>query len=160
MIEETVRVITTADGVARVRRVSAASCGSCASSKGCGVSSFARFFGSRSAAVEVVDTLGVRAGQRVVIGIEESALLRGSLLLYGLPLMMMIVLAVIASHVAGDAIYSDLASLLAGATGLAGGLMGMRYWMRFSAGWRLNRPVILRRESDPETSVLSVPDIL
>lgn len=70
-------------------------CGACSARKGCGTASLEQFFGKRRTQMIVSSELPVIPGDEVMLGIDEATLLRGSLLLYGLPLMLMLVSAVL-----------------------------------------------------------------
>mgnify|MGYP002713087463 CR=1 FL=1 len=148
MIEES-GIVTTTDGTyARVETRRASSCGSCGAKESCGTSALAKVFGNRSNVVEVLNPIGARTGERVVVGLDENAFTRVSFLFYILPL-----LALFAGAVFGEWLAVQLAidateplSIICGLLGLSAGL----YWLRrFANGNRRNpayQAVILRRE--------------
>ncbi|MCW8907738.1 MAG: SoxR reducing system RseC family protein [Sedimenticola sp.] len=147
MIEET-GIITATDGTyASVETRRASSCGSCDARPTCGTSALARVFGNRSNVVEVLNPIGAETGESVVVGIEESAFTRVSILFYILPLF-----ALFAGGLSGEWLAHQLGlgtteplSILCGLLGLSAGL----YWLRrFSSSHRRNpayQAVILRR---------------
>jgi sigma-E factor negative regulatory protein RseC len=96
-------------------------CGTCASGGGCGTSALARWFSRRSAQVRLHATLPLRPGDAVVVGLDEGALLRASLLLYLVP-----ILGLVMGTAAGDALAGpgggDWPAVLGGLAGLAVGL--------------------------------------
>jgi len=148
MIEET-GIVTSTDGTyARVETRRASSCGDCGARESCGTSALARVFGSRSNVVEVLNPIGAQAGERVVVGLDESAFTRVSFLFYILPLVALFAGGVfgewLAVRLAVDA--TEPVSILCGLLGLFAGL----YWLRrFANGNRRNpayQAVILRRE--------------
>jgi len=65
-------------------------CGHCSVKDGCGTQVLGKVLGNKSVVVRCVNSLDVIVGDVVVVGIKESALLKGSLLLYFLPLLLMI----------------------------------------------------------------------
>lgn len=79
----------------------ASSCGSCAQKKGCSTSVLNRFIGKRRIPVDT--EIALKPGDRVVVGLDEAALLKGSLVIYFVPL-----LALFASGFAGDYVFSQL----------------------------------------------------
>ncbi|ACL72172.1 SoxR reducing system RseC family protein [Thioalkalivibrio sulfidiphilus] len=143
MIEEQARVISVEQGHAWVETQRRSTCGSCAANKGCGTSVIAKMVGNRRSRVRAIDPVGVRLGDEVVVGIEEAALVRGSLAVYTVPLITLLVGALLARWLwpaAGEPVV-----VLSGLAGLAAGLV----WLRLFAG-RVSsdpryQPVILRR---------------
>ncbi|MCX7628157.1 MAG: SoxR reducing system RseC family protein [Methylophilaceae bacterium] len=85
MIEEHAKVVRVEPGVAHLEIERSRPCALCGSSRSCGVSLWSRLFGYRARPFKVDDTLGVAVGDRVIVGIDESTLLGGSLRTYLLP---------------------------------------------------------------------------
>jgi sigma-E factor negative regulatory protein RseC len=141
MIEEQARVVGVAEGSAWVETRRRSACGSCSVAGGCGTSALDKLLGDRPHRFRVDDHLGVRTGEQVVVGIDQAALTRASLLAYLLPVLTLI-LAALAAEAAG---MGDGLGAVAGILGLAFGL-----WLsgRLSTdpGRRERwRPVLLRR---------------
>jgi len=87
MLTESARVIRR-DGnrvELELQRVSA--CGNCELSQGCGTGALGRLLGQRSRPLVIETDQDCRAGDQVVLAMPESALVHASLLLYGLPLL-------------------------------------------------------------------------
>lgn len=87
MLTESARVIRR-DGnrvELQLQRVSA--CGDCELSQGCGTGALGRLLGRRSRPLVIETDQDCHAGDRVVLAMPESALVSASLLLYGLPLL-------------------------------------------------------------------------
>jgi sigma-E factor negative regulatory protein RseC len=146
VIEENAQVIETEGEFAWVETRRQAGCGVCGASRGCGTASLARLFGQREPHVRALNPVGARPGDEVIVGIEESALVSGSLLMYIAPLLLLLACAG-----AGRALGSDLAPAHAEALSILAGLSGMAFgfrWVR-RLGTRIARdsryqPVILR----------------
>lgn len=150
MIEESAIVTATQGEFARVETQRRSSCGSCEAKSACGTSVLARVFGNRRNVVEVLNPIGAETGDRVVVGLDESALTRVSFLFYIMPL-----LALFAGGVLGEWLALQLGyisteplSIICGLLGLSSGL----YWLHRVAysGNRSNgkyQAVILRRAS-------------
>lgn len=90
MISEQGRVVAVNGDSAWVRTIRAKACDSCSVRGGCGQKVLASASGGRANQVLVRNHLGARVGDEVTIAIEESALLRASLLVYALPLGLML----------------------------------------------------------------------
>jgi sigma-E factor negative regulatory protein RseC len=150
----------TVEGIARVVRVDAGvawfepeqttSCGHCASSAVCGTGSGG--IGSVASRIELRrfsldNTAGLRVGERVVVGVDERALLKAALTAYALPLATALAAGGIAQGLFGD----DLATMGAMAFGLGLGLLAARFAARrLSARGELS-PRFLRRAAPGET---------
>ena len=97
MIEQSVLVIETGAGYVRVRAQNQSECARCAEGKGCGGATFARLFGDKITELAVPCDEPFQVGDRVQLGVEESFLVRASLRQYGLPLLMVLLVALLAS---------------------------------------------------------------
>jgi len=154
----------TIEGIARVMRVDGrvawlepeqtTGCGHCASAAACGAgSNGASGIGTVARRIEARrfmldnDAGRLREGERVVIGVDDRALLKGSLLAYALPLL----LALIAGGIAQGAWGSDPLTMFGMAVGLACGLLAARFGAgRLAARGEL-APRFLRRALPGET---------
>jgi sigma-E factor negative regulatory protein RseC len=143
MIEERARVISVDRGHAWVETRRQSTCGSCAANKGCGTSVLAKVLGKRRSRVRAIDPVGVRLGDEVLVGIAESALVRGSLALYTVPLIAMVGAAAVARGLWPDA--GEPVVILSGLGGLAAGLGWVRWFARRISNDPRYQPVILRR---------------
>lgn len=146
MIEEHARIVEVQGNTAWIETQRSGSCGSCSASAGCGTATLSKVVGRRQARMPVQNTIGARVGEEVVIGIPESALLKGSFAVYAVPLLTMLVAAWIGTAVAGAV--QELKELLSTLFGL-GGLVGGFAWLKSYTG-RIGQdasyqPVILRR---------------
>ena len=149
MIEERGEVTAVNPPYAMVVTQRSSSCGGC-STKGCGTRSLSELFATRSQEMKVLNPVDARVGDRVVLGLEESALLRGSLAVYIVPL-----LAMIAGGVLGEALapalsfsISEYLSLPAAFAGLAAGFLWVRRFGRRMSSDHRFMAVILRRADD------------
>lgn len=144
MIEETAQVVATGpDGVwVETRRQSA--CGQCAANKGCGTAVLGKVLGQKRSWMRVANpgNTPVRVGDEVVIGIDESALVRGSLAIYLVPLLSFFIFGVL-----GETLTRQLA--MAGGEALsmlfavAGLFLGFLWARRYTRGDRRYQPVIV-----------------
>lgn len=139
LLETPARVIRSQDGLALVEADYGGGCGSgaCASG-GCGAAVLAQLFTRNPRGpLEVIDALGTRPGERVVVGVEEGSVLNASLLVYLLPLVLLLAGAVGARQL----LETDAMAALGGLLGLAAGFWAARRFNRRAPA----RPRILRR---------------
>lgn len=142
LVEGFAQVVALEGNVAWLVPEQTTSCGTCASSGACGakgVGTLASRLEARRFPLE--NTVGLRVGERVVVGISEKALVKASLTAYAIPLVTMLVSAGVAQWLAG----SDAITMVSMAGGLVLGLGGAR----LGAGFLSNRgelaPRFLRR---------------
>jgi sigma-E factor negative regulatory protein RseC len=147
MIEEIVKVVSVEDGDVWVETRRQSACSACAAKKGCGTATLAKVMGNRRSRVRVLSDQPLQVGDRVVIGIAEQALVRGSLAVYAVPLVLLLTGAVVGELGAGRGLWdnAELASLALGLGGLAGGLLWLKHFTRKIQNDRNYQPVVLRR---------------
>jgi len=86
MIEETGRVVASDDVGIWVETSSGSACAKCAEGKGCGQGLFAQLFDTNRR-IFIKTTKRVPVDSMVVLGLEEFELLKCSMLVYGVPLL-------------------------------------------------------------------------
>jgi sigma-E factor negative regulatory protein RseC len=155
MVEENALVVATEGDEAWVETSRRSSCGSC-EAKGCGTGALSRVLGRRSQRLRVKNPIAAQAGDAVVLGIPESALLLGSLVVYLVPL-----LALLAGGLVGEALAAQLAlaqeaaSILFALVALGGSFLWLRRFNRRAAADDRFTAVILRRAESPGTATVS-----
>lgn len=94
----------------------------------------------------VLNPIGAGVGERVIIGLEEAALLRSSLVAYVVPLVLLIAGAIAGGMLVSPA-YSDAYAAVGALLGLIAGFGSLKWINRRtgSGGQGMYRPVILRR---------------
>jgi sigma-E factor negative regulatory protein RseC len=146
MIEEPGTIVDIQGDTAWVETQRRSTCDKCTINSGCGSATLAKVLGNRRSVVEVVNAFGARVGDEVMLGLQESSLVRGSLAVYGVPLGAMLIIALLADALARgvDIVSHETAVIAGGLTGLIAGF----YWVyRFSKKIRHDsryQPVILR----------------
>lgn len=118
-------------------------CGGCASAKVCGAEPGSRRLVARRFAL--VNRENLRVGDRVVVGVTSSTLLRASMIAYGLPLLLMLVSGVTAQKLIGG----DGAAAAATLAGLLIGLVLVRLWAKRSSARGELTPHFIRRAPAP-----------
>ncbi len=157
MIEETARVISVEGQQVLVETRRQSVCGQCSAQKACGTATLEKVLGQKRTQVSVLSRIDVSPGDEVVIGIQEAALVRGSFALYGLPLLLMLLGAVI-----GEAVILSRTELPAVMGALLGLLAGLLFVALFSRRTHLEaryQPVILRKitPANPQTDSIFAP---
>ena len=154
MIEEQAVVVKTEGKYAWLETQRQTSCAHCSVKEGCGTQVLGKFLGNKVATIRCDNSLNVSVGEIVMIGIEESALVKGSLLLYLIPLLSMIFFGGAATMLSqleqyNLASYTDLLSIIASFTGLLIGLAFSKYFVQGSNSRSNSKiviePVILRK---------------
>ncbi len=143
MIEETARVIEVRGDEALLQTQRQSACQSCSVKSGCGTSTLAKVVGQRSSQVIVKNTLQVKPGDEVVVAIAESALVQGSLLVYLLPLVLMLLAGVLAEWLFA----SEAVTVLASLAGLAVSIGVVRLVLHRSGLKQSIQPHLIRRLS-------------
>jgi len=95
MIEEEATIVGVTEDFAWVETQRKSTCSSCQVNKGCGTSLLSSVLGQKRTRLKLHNPQGYQQGDQVVLGLEESALVKGSLLLYTVPLLSMFVFAVL-----------------------------------------------------------------
>jgi len=155
MIEENAQVVSVEGAHAWVETERRSSCSSC-SAKGCGTGALSKVLGTRTQKIKVRNPIDAAAGDAVIVGIDESILLKGSLFVYILPLLLML-----AGGLFGEAIAPQWGSsgeglsLLFGSLGLVGGLVWLRRFNRNVENDPRYTAVILRK-CPPNISVSNI----
>jgi sigma-E factor negative regulatory protein RseC len=75
-------------------------CAQCELSQGCGTGALGRLLGKRSKPLVIETDQALRPGDRLQLGLSESALVKASLTIYGLPLLGMVAAGLLASFAA------------------------------------------------------------
>ena len=147
MIEAAATVISTEPGYAWLETRRESACCHCATAQSCGVSALGKVLGSRPGRLRVADTLALRVGERVVIGIPEQRLLAAAFRAYMMPLLWMVGAALAGAQLGFSQWGIGLCSLAALAAALAWPL-AHRHGAEADA-----QPVLLRRARDGEPNV-------
>ncbi|MDD5364087.1 MAG: SoxR reducing system RseC family protein [Gallionellaceae bacterium] len=134
MLENSARVVRVEGDLAWVLTESPSSCGACGG-KGCGSSTFVRMLHPREPEYAVLNPISAQAGETVVVGIEEGALLQAAISGYLVPLMLLLLGALLGG------IWGELQAV----AGSVAGLMIAALWLKRRRS--LPSPVILRKGS-------------
>ena len=155
MIEEHGLIVALEGDSAWVETRRRSACGSCESEQGCGTALLAQALGNRTVRVRADNTLGAGLGEQVVLGLDETAMVRASLVLYLIPLLGLLIGAALGTAGAERWLsgHAELTSIITGSLGLIGGLLwGRRFGLRAQQSRRY-QAVVIRRLADGSTRV-------
>ncbi len=155
MIETEAIVVKIEHAVAYVQAERKSSCSGCGESN-CGTSVLANYFGQKAPLYRASNEVGAKVGDRVVVGLDESALFKGTLLLYLFPLLLLFVGAVAGSALAVSAEVKDGYSVAGAFIGLVAGFLGLKFLSPKMGLGRQFQPVILSRVVDMPVRVVTM----
>lgn len=147
MLEETGIIVEADEQYAWVEASSSDSCSHCSASQGCGTASLQKWFKRKPNRLRVMNSQHLQAGDRVVIGIPEHALVTGSFLIYIVPLFSLMIGAIIGASL-NDMMgwsHQDGISILLGFTSLVVSFSWLKRSLHKSDKSNRYQPVILRR---------------
>ena len=125
MLEEEGVVLAVNGNIAEVTTRKKSACGNCAARNGCGTSLVESLFPARTRSFRAHNGVQARKGDRVVIGLDESALQTASLLIYLVPLLGLIGGALLGTWLGTDG-HGELSSILGGIGGFFISLAAVR----------------------------------
>lgn len=149
MLEERAVILAVEQGVdgqsvARLEITRKTACGLCGQTRGCGNSLWGKIFAHKSGSFTAQNPIQAQVGDGVIVGIDESAVMKSALLLYMLPLAAMFAMAILVSSLTT----SQLAVLLAAVLGLAIGLLWVKVHTIAGKSYFLGQqPKILRLDN-------------
>lgn len=149
MIEESAHVVALEGETgeyAWVETQRQSTCGGCAANQACGTATLAKVLGTRRTRVRALNRGGAQVGDQVVVAIDESALIRGSLAVYAMPLLTLLAGGCVGAllsarlQVTGEALTLGL-----GVAGLAAGLLWLKGFARRIRDDGRYQPIVVRR---------------
>lgn len=142
MLEEQALVVSVEAGGALVETCRQSACQSCSAKSHCGHSLLGKISKGQTQQFTVKTELVLQPGDKVMLGLGEGAFLRGSALVYLMPVIIMMIMAVLGEQLAG--VNSGLSFVLA-AVGLASGFAGVFWYSRKNRFNPEYQPVVLRK---------------
>ncbi|MCP4432314.1 MAG: SoxR reducing system RseC family protein [Gammaproteobacteria bacterium] len=121
------------------------SCSGCTLSKSCGVGALGRLLGLRTKPVVINCELNLKPGDHILLGMPDKGFLRASLLVYGLPLLMLFVTAITAQLLTNG---SEIAVPVSAGTGFFGGIFLSAILVKKRYAAQLN-PRVLQINNEP-----------
>lgn len=111
MLTEQAVVTRCENGQAEIRLQRASACGHCELNQGCGTGAIGRLLGNRSRPLVIETREPLKPGDSLELGLSESALVRVSLTIYGLPLLCMVFAGLLAAMLELGEIWVALSSI-------------------------------------------------
>lgn len=146
MMEETARVVAVEGEYALLQTQRQSACQSCSMKTGCGTSVVSQVVGQRSSQFKVENTLEVKIGDEVVIGLQENSLVKGSVLIYALPILLMLGAGLLGDYLAQSYDYNrDLLGFGFALTGFVISLPTIRWIINRTAMKQQMQPQLLRK---------------
>lgn len=146
MIEEKARVIAIDHDQLLLEAETRAACSACGVRQGCGTAVLSRWIGRKFTRFQAPNSVNASVGDEVIVGLAEGAMLKGSVFVYLLPLLSMIVFALLAdSLIPADTDARDLLVLLFAVAGFMLMLVGARLWLSSARNKTGLTPVVLRK---------------
>ena len=145
MLSEPAIVKRRVDDRVEVELLRESACAGCDLNQGCGTGALGRLLGRRTRPLLVSCDRELSPGDRVVLGLPEAALVRASLLVYGLPLLGMVIAAGVAH------LWFELSEGLVVVCAAAGFFVGFRGASRLAAELVQSRllPAVIDIEMNP-----------
>lgn len=154
MLKEQGRVVSIEDGALWVETIQQSTCGTCAAQKGCGQSLLSKM-GSQPTLLRVLlskyDSKQYNVNDSITIGIPEHIVVGGSLFVYLLPLLFMVVFSGISQYY----LLNEMTTIFLGLVGFILGGLCIRYHSRVSKNDPCLQPVLISEL--PTFSVAGAP---
>lgn len=160
MIEEKAIVVAIEGERALLQTQRRSACQSCSVKQGCGTSVLAKVVGKRSSQILISNTLSASVGDELVIGINDDALVKGSLLIYALPVVFLLLAALVGEFWAKSYDFNaELVSIIAGLTGFMFSFLLIRFVLFKTRLKSEIEPCMLRvaQKASNEQSILLAP---
>ncbi len=141
MIEEPGRVVAVEPGAVWVETQRVSTCSGCSARNGCGQGLMDRLgVRERRGLIRALSDLNLAVGDPVIVGIRESVLLRGAILVYLFPLIVLFASALVASKLSAVEPYV----MLSGIAGFVVAWLIVRKRGQQTAGDPGLQPIVLR----------------
>lgn len=149
VIEEKGRILAIENGIAVIEVQRRSGCGQCNLQKPCASGTLGKLFGQRQTLLHLSSEPDIAVGQEVMLGLPEQSLLKGSIAVYGLPLVLMFVCGFTGQFLNGLFSWTEteLPNVVFGFSGLALGFYGLRRYSKRISRDISFRPILLRQST-------------
>ncbi len=141
MMQEQAIVVEVKGSQVSVETDRQSSCGHCSAKNGCGSALLGKFFNRNQQYLTINTDLSLSVGDRILLGLDESALLRGSFIVYAIPLLMMLLVPIVISQFD----FSEIVSILSAVVGFSAGIIYVKYFSAVARSEGDFSPVVLKR---------------
>jgi sigma-E factor negative regulatory protein RseC len=143
MIQEQAVVVGINQEIASLEILRNKPCGLCGQTRGCGISIWGRLFGHRANIFKVENTVNAKVDDVVTVGIQENALLLSAVIVYGVPLLTLILGAAFANFAFAGDLHADRNTVLGAFFGLFIGYLWLKGHNQAGSFSDQYQPVIL-----------------
>lgn len=158
MLVETGRIVAVEEDGLWVETIRQSTCGSCAAQKGCGHGLLNRYADGKRGYIRVLPgrsgTAGCAVNDQVRISIPEEVILKGSVIVYVMPLLSMLAAAAMAATVFPQA--QDMAAAIGAAGGFVLGFLLVRWHARRHRNDRALQPTLLEVVASPPARAIEL----
>lgn len=129
-------------------------CGQCSANKGCGTSVLSKVLGNKLSKMKAINNIDAKVGDEVVVGLNESSLLKGAFIIYMLPLLFLFVFSFLGQLISLN-LNIENNEIVVISFAVLGFYLGLRRVRLFSKSVEKNesyQPVILKK-SNPSVFV-------
>lgn len=149
MIEETALVVKCEGDFAWVEAQRKSACGQCSVNKACGTGTIAKIWNQKTTQMKAINKAQAHEGESVLIGLQENALVQGSLIIYLLPIVSMILFAIFGEQMAEQwqLASAEVTSIVFAIIGFALAGIFVKIFSRHVRSDVRYQPVILKRLS-------------
>ena len=151
MIEEYAQVVGFEGGDIWVETQRKSACGQCSANKGCGTAVLSKVLGNKRSRVRVLNpnATEVSIGDEIIVGIEEQALVRGSLAIYMAPLLALFLFGLLGGVLADqfNMVKPDTLVIIFSLFGLGLGFMWVKRFSGVISSDPRYQPVLLHHAS-------------
>jgi sigma-E factor negative regulatory protein RseC len=141
MIEESGRVVAVDGHEVWIETIRKSACSGCSARSGCGQGVLSKLGNNQRGHIRLHTDLGLQVGDEVVLGLPEQAFIRSSFLAYGLPLVVLIAMVLVADKLLALA---EPWVILSAIVGLGVGFAVVRLLSRLAEHRADFQPVIVR----------------
>jgi sigma-E factor negative regulatory protein RseC len=144
MLEQHALVLAVHQQQAQVEVVRSKPCGICGQTRGCGASIWGRLFGHQTVTFSVDNSLQARAGEMVIIGIQDGAVMASAWQAYGWPLLLTMLGALAGTNWLQFSSQADINAFIGAAIGLLIAFVLLRWRSRHPALHQRFQPQMLK----------------
>lgn len=147
MITENAIVVSIEDNQTWIETQRQSACGQCSANKGCGTSVLSKVVGNKLSTMKAINKINAQVGDEVIVGLNESYLLKGAFMTYLLPLLYMFLFSFVGQFIADyfQIKNSELVVIIFAAVGFYFGMKKLKVFSMAIADNENYQPVILKK---------------
>lgn len=151
MITESAIVVLIENNHTWIETQRKSACGQCSANKGCGTSVLSKVLGNKLSKMKAINNIDAKVGDEVVVGLNESSLLKGAFIIYMLPLLFLFVFSFLGQLISLN-LNVENNEVVVISFAVLGFYLGLRKVRLFSKSVEKNesyQPVILKKSNPP-----------